>query len=100
MAHINQEQRYTISAMLKLGNALKTIGLAIGKDKSVVSREIRRNADPTSRVYSPAQAQELRNQRSKNRPRFTRFTPQIIEYVKGRLQEDLSPEQVAGEAHL
>lgn len=100
MAHINQEQRYTISAMLKLGNVLKTIGLAIGKDKSVISREIRRNADPTSGLYDPAQAQKLRDQRSKSRPRFTRFTPQIIEYVRGRLGDDLSPEQVAGEARL
>jgi len=34
--------RNSISAMLKLGNSLKNIGLALGKGQSVISREVSR----------------------------------------------------------
>lgn len=100
MAHINQEQRYTISAMLKLGNSLKNIGLALSKDKSVISREIRRNQDPKSGQYRGDQAQHFRDRRQRERHRAIRFTPLIVQYVDDRLKEDLSPEQIAGEARL
>ena len=40
--HLIPEQRYTISAMHKQGCTQKQIVEAIGKDKSVVSRELKR----------------------------------------------------------
>lgn len=43
MRHLTREQRYTISAMYKQGCTQKMIAQAIGKDKSVVSRELKRN---------------------------------------------------------
>ena len=39
MKHLTVEQRYEIWAMLQKGSKQKDIALAIGKDKSVVSRE-------------------------------------------------------------
>jgi len=39
MKHLTVEQRYKIWAMLQQGSKQKDIDLAIGKDKSVVSRE-------------------------------------------------------------
>jgi len=41
MKHLTLEQRYTISVMKKRGYKQKDIALTIGKDKSVVSRELR-----------------------------------------------------------
>ncbi len=41
MKHLTLEQRYTISVMKKQGCKQKDIALTIGKDKSVVSRELR-----------------------------------------------------------
>ncbi|RRD60909.1 helix-turn-helix domain-containing protein [Tannerella forsythia] len=43
MRHLTWEQRSTISAMYKHGCTQKMIAQAIGKDKSVVSRELKRN---------------------------------------------------------
>ncbi len=43
MRYLTREQRYTISAMYKQGCTQKMIAQAIGKDKLVVSRELKRN---------------------------------------------------------
>ena len=51
MSHITKEQRYTIRKMLQSGFNQSEIARVINKDKSVVSRELRRNADARSGVY-------------------------------------------------
>ena len=43
MKHLTREQRYTISEMNEQGYSQKEIAKAIQKDKSTVSRELRRN---------------------------------------------------------
>ena len=45
MAHLTIEQRYTISVLLKENYSQILIAERIGKDRSVVSREIKRNRD-------------------------------------------------------
>jgi IS30 family transposase len=56
MNHLTREQRYTIARMLQSNCAKKDICTAIGKDKSVLSRELKRNS--SKRGYSAMQAQE------------------------------------------
>ncbi len=48
MAHITQAQRYTISCMLHQGYKQIEIALAIGKDKSVISKKL--NVIPTKEM--------------------------------------------------
>ena len=57
MSHITKEQRYTISTMLKQGHIQSEISKLIGKDKSVISREISRNGDLRSEEYRSDYAQ-------------------------------------------
>ena len=57
MAHITQSQRYTICCMLNQGFKQSKIALVIGKDKSVVSRECKRNSDGIRGVYKHDLAQ-------------------------------------------
>jgi IS30 family transposase len=45
MKHLTVEEKYTIWAIIQQGLKQKDIALAIGKDKSVVSRELSRNCD-------------------------------------------------------
>ena len=45
MNHITYELRYTISCMLKEGYNQSEIGRVIGKNKSVLSKELERNKD-------------------------------------------------------
>ena len=51
MSHLTTEQRYTICKMLKAGYSRKEICEVIDKDKSVLSRELVRNADQRTKVY-------------------------------------------------
>ena len=47
MGQITIEQRYVIESLYKLGVQQKQIAHQIGKDKSVVSRELKRNSSNT-----------------------------------------------------
>lgn len=96
MKHLTKEQRYTISSMLKSGHSQKEIALTIGKDKSVVSREISRNADERSGEYRCDLAQRKCLSRHHNKPNHIRFTAELKSKVEELIKEDYSPEQVVG----
>ena len=96
MSHLTIEQRYTISAMLTAGYKQKDIAASIGKDKSVVSREIRRNRDGRNQAYKPELAQRKYEKRLSDKPKHIRFTPAVQQMVAAKLAEKLSPEQIAG----
>ena len=96
MSHLTQEQRYTISVMFAKKHSQKAIAEAIGKHKSVVSRELRRNADQTSGAYHAALAGQKYLLRRKNKPQKIRFTPEIQASVDALLSMDYSPQQVCG----
>jgi IS30 family transposase len=44
-SHLTPEQRYTNEFMLRQGKHQKNIAMLIDKDKSVISREIKRNSN-------------------------------------------------------
>ena len=96
MTHITQEQRYTICCMLKQGYKQIEIALAIGKDKTVVSKEIRRNSDKRDGVYKYEQAQKKYAKRQKEKPKRKGFTKDIQQVTELLLRNDYSPEQVVG----
>jgi len=100
MKHLTVAQRYTISVMKQSGYTQNEIAKAIGKNKSTVSRELRRNMDLRSGDYRYDLAQRKCDQRHQAKPKKIRFTEQVREYVDTWLQEDYSPEQIAGRAKL
>ncbi|MBM4056607.1 MAG: IS30 family transposase [Planctomycetes bacterium] len=100
MKHITVEQRYTISVMKIQGYSQIQISKAIDKDKSTVSRELRRNCDGRSGCYKHELAQRKYEQRIKDKPKNLRFTEQVKQFVDKRLLEDYSPEQIAGRAKI
>ena len=96
MAHLTQNQRYTICCMLKKGYKKSEIALAIGKNKSVISREIKHNSDKRNGVYDDELAQRKYDKRQKEKPKLKRFTKVIQQEVVLLLREDYSPEQIVG----
>jgi transposase, IS30 family len=100
MKHLTSEQRYTISVMLQNGHSQREIAEIIGKDKSTISREIRRNRDKRNGVYKSKLAQKNYNKRQKEKPKKKHFTEEIKIYVEGKLSEDYSPEQIYGRAKI
>ena len=61
------EERYQIDALMKAGHNQSEIAVIMGRDKSTISRELRRNRG--LRGYRPKQAQQLADGRQQNRPR-------------------------------
>ena len=76
------------------------IAMAIGKDKSVISREIKRNCDKRSGSYNVDLAQRKYDQRQENKTKNIRFTQEVRLLVDSLLMDDYSPEQIAGRAKL
>lgn len=95
MSHLTQEQRYTISVMKAQGYSQKDISQAIGRDKSVVSRELHRNCDQRSGRYDSDLAHRKYKQRQKTKPRAIKFTDDVKNYVDSKLQQKWSPEQIS-----
>ena len=100
MKHLTKEQRYTISVMLQKGYSQKEIAKAIDKDKSTISREIKRNRDKRNGVYKANLAQKKYEQRQKEKPKKIYFTEEVKRYVDSKLSEDYSPEQIYNRAKL
>lgn len=100
MAHLTLEQRYRIEFSIRENHSYSQIADYIDKDKSVVSREIKRNSDARNGQYRA----ELAHSKAKNRhllkPKKIYFTSDIEAYVVRYLKEDYSPEQIAGRCKL
>jgi IS30 family transposase len=82
--------------MLKQRKPQVQIAAAIEKDKSVVSREIKRNKDQRNGEYKYELAMRKHLERQANKPKHKSFTTQIQNYVEGLIKEDYSPEQIVG----
>lgn len=98
MGHLTIEQRYTIQSLIKMGVQQKEIANQIDKDKSVISRELKRNADNLTRQYKAQIAHDNARQRELSKTKHRRFTDDVKAYVTGLLLKDYSPEQIAGVA--
>jgi IS30 family transposase len=88
---LTQEQRYQISALLKMDHTQIEIAKVIGVHKSTVSRELRRNRG--LRGYRPKQAHRLAlSRRDKSRLRIGTSTWILIEAA---IRLEWSPEQIS-----
>jgi len=96
MKHLTDKQRYTISVMNEQGYKQKEIAKAIRKDKSTISRELKRNCDKRNGKYDWTLAQRKYEKRQKQKPKCIRFTNEVKKLVNRWLAEDYSPEQISG----
>lgn len=100
MGHLTEVQRYTIQALREQNLTIKFIADQIGRDKSVISRELRRNRDQRNGRYDAGLAQRKYRKRMEEKPKRIRFTPSMKETVDSLLREDYSPEQIRGRMKL
>ena len=93
------KERYHISALLKSGLNQKEIADEIGVHASTICRELKRNRDKV-RGYSAdlAQIKSTKIQMQKKK-RFS-LTKTIEKYIRAKLKQDWSPEQIAGRMKL
>ena len=89
------EKRYHISALIKAGLNQKEIALEIGVHPSTISREFRRNNDKV-RGYNAETAQIISSKKHKEKSKRFSLTKPIEKYIRAKLKQDWSPEQIAG----
>ncbi len=100
MKHLTEKQRYTIFVMHEKNYSQKEIADAIKKNKSTVSRELKRNVDKKSGKYNYEKAHNQYLERQKTKPRKIKFTDEVKRFVEKKINEDFSPEQIYGRAKL
>ena len=91
--HLSQIERYQIASLMKAQHSITQIASLIGRHKSTISRELRRNAG--SRGYRPKQASELAIERSEQSRNACTVAPWVKEQASALLRLQWSPEQVA-----
>ena len=94
---ITLKQRYEISALLKAGYTQKKIAEAIGVDKSTICREIKRNRFWRG-TYEPHHAHAYAQNRHRNKSKKIKFTKAVEAFVREKIREEWSPEQMSGYA--
>lgn len=95
--HLTLSERDLITTMLYEHKSFGEIARALGRSKSTISREIKRNASPEYQLYLSHRAQgrsEERRKQSGSRPRLK--NKQIVSFVEAKLKEGWSPEQISG----
>ena len=97
-AHLAQEERYQIYALMKAGHPQAEIAALVGRHPSTVSRELARNRG--SRGYRPAQAHARAAARAQAARTRARITAHQWAAVAELLQRQWSPEQIADRAEL
>lgn len=86
--------------MYKAGYKQKDIATAIDKDKSVISRELKRNRDIKGR-YTFTSAQEIADARKARLSRPRKFTSEVKNRINRYMRtEQMSPEQIVGYCKL
>src|SRR3954467_848740 len=93
-SHLLDDERDQIAALKAAGRSIGAIAKAVGRAKSTVSRELRRNALPSGR-YSPLHAAGA-YQRRRRRDAILERDRRLRDFVCDRLAEGWTPEPIAG----
>jgi len=99
--HLSSEERDKIAVLRAQGNSLNNIAKMINRNKSTISRELKRNSSPTYDVYLPHKANhraKSRKQLSGKRQRLK--NPTVRAFVTNKLKIGWSPELIAGSLPL
>lgn len=95
--HLSLEERVEIYHLKEDGYSVRGIAKKIARNHSVVSRELGRNSLPFSTEYNPVKANDISTKRSlKQRQQAPLKNPLVFLYVRNKLRNKWTPEQIAG----
>jgi len=94
---MTMEEREVMAQVHWEGTGLSEIAKVLGRDKGAISRELKRNASPKYRCYTPCQAQKRTNARRAEASRRPRLNDEVIrQCVERKLSVGWSSEPIAG----
>jgi transposase, IS30 family len=96
MAQLNMHEREIVSQLWAAGHSRKAIAERLGRSRSTISRELKRNGAADG-SYSAVTAQEQAMRRRRQRPLIRKLEhPELNAAVRSRLSREWSPDQIAG----
>lgn len=93
---LNVQERSALAALRALGLSVAEIGRQLGRHRSTIWRELRRNSAPYDGGYRSARAHQRCHARRWRTRRHSQFGAAQWARVEALLREEWSPEQVAG----
>lgn len=96
--HLTQDERYQIHTLKRQGIGLACIAAELQRNRSTISRELKRNAGPSG--YKPVAAHTCARARQCERRNALYFSAEQWNHVDAYLRLYLSPQQVSGRLKL
>ena len=98
-SQLTEPERYTLGVLKREGRSIRGIALALGRQASTISRELKRNScHRTDGAYRPSKAQERTNGRRSRSRQVKHHPPEVYAHVEALLaEEQWSPEQIANQ---
>jgi IS30 family transposase len=93
---ITSEERYILATLRKQGSTKAEIARELGRHRSTIGRELKRNSARFDGCYRPSKAIERTAGRRARSRRNQRFTRTDLRQVEAQLRELWSPEQICG----
>jgi len=93
---ITFEERYTLGLLRQRGLSRAAMARILGRHRSTIGRECTRNGTPRDGAYRPQLADWYAHGRRSRSRRNRRFSAAELQRVRALLEEQWSPEQVAG----
>ncbi len=98
--HLRLEEREKLFGLRKQGLSLRSIAKKLNRSVGTVSRELKRNAK-YGKAYLPCRAQKKADKRTiRQRSQSSWKGPAVYLYVRDRLRDGWTPEQIAGRLSL
>ena len=97
---LSTEERYEIAAMRRQGLLVAEMAKHLGRHRSTLYREVKRNQSVHDGCYRPSQAVEKASGRQKRSQRNGRYGPTEFEPIEALIRKAFSPEQIVGRRKL
>lgn len=95
MKHLTLEQRYQIWSLREVKTSMSQIARILDKDKSTISRELKRNKSPGMK-YKPEDAHKTATKRKTEAHKHLKLDETMKEFIEEKIRDDWSPEQITG----
>lgn len=96
--HLTTFERGRIEELLSLGYSHRAIAHRLGRHRSCIDREVKRNT--SNKVYSSTSAQSSYHERRRRSKPKGKWTNHLASFIEGKLTDTWSPEQIANTVTL